>query len=217
MQVQYKASNKTIPKRDIILDEVVNWCANIETNFSVSPDDITLPQNRTGIILDSDGKYVAEVDDFRSSLEKSYSSLSDMIAPGAQTIARTLDIANVNAQDVEQTMSEFIFWYGLSMFFIVLIDAITLFLLAGVYLASRSEPSPRIECIQTRIFLPVFTLLISASWFMTAAFAVAAVFSADVCTGSPESNIVAVFYEKEQTMDPLLYSMTQYYVEVRSI
>ena len=213
MSLQYLESTDIIPKRDIVLEEVINWCPTIETNFSVPHENVT--KNQSEIILDSDGQYVAEVDDLRTSLEKSYIGLENMIASGAQSIARSLVFATDNADEIEKEMTKFIFWYGLSMFFIVAIDALTLLLLFGVFAASRANPSRVIEFFQTRLIVPLFFVFVNVAWIVSVIFTVVAVLSADMCTGSPEHNIVAIFHEKEQTMDPLLYSMTKYYVEVR--
>lgn len=212
MDHQYLASESIIPKRDIVLENIMNWCPNVETNFTVSVDDLSKVDG--DIVLDSDGNYVAQVDNLRASLALSYFSLDNMISDGAQTISKSLDTASKNAQDVEDGFNRFLFWYGLSMFFIVAIDLLTIALLGGVYVASRSNPSAKAANIMTNILIPTFTIFMILSWVTTAIFGAVSIFSADVCTGSPELNIVAVFHEKEQTMDPLLYAMTKYYVEV---
>ena len=49
---------------------------------------------------------------------------------------------------------------------------------------------------------------------LSAASGVVAIFTADMCTGSPDEKLMQVVHIKEQSMNHLLYDMSKYYVEV---
>lgn len=211
LRLQHTNSSHTIPQGELALERISAWCSNVETNFTL--ERIYEDDERYTYTYNKDGNVLVDVDGMRSEFIELYSTLGNMIADSSINVVDALDEASNNAQDETDNMDEFLWWYGTCLFFLLALDALTIIFMVGAYMASKTDTSIWFENLLSCVFLPIFAFLVNVSWMLTSGVATAAVLTADACSGSPEKNLVAIFHEKQQTLDPLLYSLTKYYIE----
>lgn len=213
VQNEVGSNEELVKRKESIVELIENTCPLVENNFTISLDDIVGDLDPDFYIVDSNGDYVILVELLRMAAAEGYTRLNDFGVATSDTVKGVLESASANANEIQDEMDQFLYWYGLSIFVVVAIDAIAICLMFGVFMAQKTKPSKMFESVLSYILLPIFILLIDLSWVVTATFAVVTILSADVCTGSPETNLKAVFHEKQASMETLLYDMTVYYVE----
>eukprot|EP00592_Proboscia_alata_P011153 CAMPEP_0194365520 /NCGR_PEP_ID=MMETSP0174-20130528/13591_1 /TAXON_ID=216777 /ORGANISM="Proboscia alata, Strain PI-D3" /LENGTH=635 /DNA_ID=CAMNT_0039140271 /DNA_START=77 /DNA_END=1984 /DNA_ORIENTATION=+ len=189
-------------ERDLTLESIDSWCPNANINGTIavttsSDDNITYLSTGTS----SDGLYSSLVD------------LTTFAVGGINSIEGSLVEAKMKGEDIKESMNNYAWWHLGTLGFILGVDFLVALFSIGVILAWKNiQPLP-FEILQTYCALPLFAFLVSTTWLAAAGFAFTAVLTSDVCTGSPEENLVSIFNEQETDLDPLLYAMTKYYVE----
>jgi len=190
-------SNQTKTHRDSILDGLsnsTNWCPNAAANPTTPVLGIPIANVTSELVTNLNG-------------------LSDFNIRGAITLEETLQEASTEQEEISFEMDLYSWWFYVTLGFILLLDLLCIIFICGVITAWCGKQPVAFNKFQTFIAMPIFSFLVNISWLFTSGFALAAVLNADVCTGSPEENLVAIFHEKEAEMNPLLFGMTKYYVE----
>jgi succinate dehydrogenase hydrophobic anchor subunit len=142
-------------------------------------------------------------------------NLQSLSVDNAERVHTALSDAKESFEDVEYNMGASQWWFIVAVTLTALLMLITMVFMYGVVSAWKGIQRP--DCfakVHKYIGMPFFVSLIVLAILTFAVSAIAAVMGADVCTGSPEKNTISVLSRKEANMDPLLFDMTVYFVQV---
>jgi hypothetical protein len=142
-------------------------------------------------------------------------NLQSLSVDNAERVHTALSDAKEGFEEVDNNMEASQWWFIVAVVLTALLMLITTVFMYGVVSAWKGIQRP--ECfakVHKYIGMPLFGSLIVLSMIAFVVSAIVAVMGADVCTGSPEKNTISVLSRKEANMDPLLFDMTVYFVQV---
>lgn len=200
--------------RDAAVSELGSWCPNAaggENNLIISAEGVpsTLESINNG-----DGTLSVSFYNDTKDLLNALDELEDFIVPGSERVEEVLLLARNHAVNINDTFQETSWWFYFAVAFAILIVAFAIVFMAGVCLAWTYRLPNCFERLLTYGLFPIFGGLLGLLWLCVSGFAYVLVLNADLCSGSPEENVVAILHQKETEMDQLLFTMASYYVEV---
>lgn len=193
-------------------EELASWCPKAAENaWTLSSGNF--PQ----ILVSQEGE-----DKFSSlslknetnDLLKALEDLEDFLIPGSLRVEDSLVRARNHGIKIYETFDDTAdWWFHFVVVFTIIFDALAITFMVGCCLAWTYRLPKCFERLQTYVILPSFCGILLMFCISVSGFAFALVLNADLCSGSPEENVVSIIQEKELEMDPLLFKMADYYVE----
>lgn len=208
------SGKQAIEVRDVAMEQLSAWCPNAlaseNNNLLLSAQDIP---STLDAIDNGDGTISVNLYNQTTELIQTLGDLEEFLVTGSERVEETLMIARQNAVEVNDTFGETSWWFYFAVVFVVLVDILTLLFMAGACFAWTYRLPVFLERFQTYVIFPIFSGLLALLWLCVSGFVFTLVLNADLCSGSPEENVVAILHQKEKEMEPLLFDMASYYVE----
>jgi len=199
--------------RDAAVEELASWCPNAaggENNLIISAEGVP---STLEFIDNGDGTLSVSFYNDTKDLLNALDALEDFIVPGSERVEEALLLARNHAVNTYNTFEETSWWFYFAVAFTVLIVVLAIVFMVGACLAWTYRLPQCFERLQTYGIFPIFAGLLGLLWLCVSGFAFALVLNADLCSGSPEENVVAILHQKEIDMDQLLFGMASYYIE----
>ena len=186
------------------MEQLSAWCPNAlasENNtLLLSAQDIP---STLDAIDNGDGTISVNLYNQTTELMQTLGDLEEFLVTGSERVEETLMIARQNAVEVNDTFGETSWWFYFAVVFVVLVDILTLLFMAGACFAWTYRLPVFLERFQTYVIFPIFSGLLALLWLCVSGFVFTLVLNADLCSGSPEENVVAILHQKEKEMEPL--------------
>ena len=209
------SGKQAIEVRDVAIEQLSSWCPNAAAGENqtllLSAQDIP---STIDAIDNGDGTISVNFYNQTEELLETLEELEDFLVPGSLRVEETLGLARRNAVKVNNTFEDTSWWFYFAVVFTILVDILTLFFMAGVFGAWTYRLPMFLERVQTYVIFPIFSGLLGLLWLCVSGFVFTLVLNADLCSGSPEENVVAILHQREKEIEPLLFDMASYYVEV---